>query len=347
MAYTTINKSSLHFTPKLWTGTGAENAITGVGFQPDWVWIKNRDAAENHKLYDAVRGANKVIYSNLTNAEATVTQDVKSFDSDGYTLGTESAVNASGQDIVGWNWKMNGAGSSNSDGSVTSTVSVNSTAKMSIVKFAGTGANATVGHGLGVAPNVILIKNMDASQNWFVFHKGMYDTDSSAYINLNTTDGKSQSNNVFNGTAPTSSVFTIGVTFSNGQNLIAYCFADLTGFFNSGIYTGNGNANGSFMYTGFKPEFIIMKQYGANGQGWFMKTNSLNARVGNPNDYFLSAHTTNAENTSTSFQIDMVSNGFKLRNTDGICNTNGSSYLYMAWASAPLVGSNNIPATAR
>ena len=134
MAYTTINKSSLHFTPKLWTGTGAENAITGVGFQPDWVWIKNRDAAENHKLYDAVRGANKVIYSNLTNAEASVTQDVKSFDSDGYTLGTESAVNANGQDIVGWNWKFSGSGSSNSDGTVTSgaTVSANTTAGFSI-----------------------------------------------------------------------------------------------------------------------------------------------------------------------------------------------------------------------
>ena len=218
---------------------------------------------------------------------------------------------------------------------------------MSIVKWTGTGSNATIGHGLGVAPTVVMCKRISgSSQSWFVFHKGMFDTDSTAYINLDGTTGKSQSAGVFQSTAPTSTVFSTGTSLS-ANDYIAYCFADLAGFFNSGIYTGNGNANGSFMYTGFKPEFIIMKQYGANGQGWFMKTNSLNERVGNPNDYFLKADTTDIENTSTSFQIDMVSNGFKLRNTDGICNSSGSGYLYMAWASAPLVGTNNIPATAR
>ena len=345
MAYTTVNKSTDHFKPVLYTGNGSSQNITGVGFDPDWIWTKCRSNAETHELYDKVRGATKRLVSNTTAAENT--ESYQSFITDGFAWSSSGNQNISGRTFVSWNWKFNGSGSSNSDGSVTSTVSVNSTAKMSIVKFAGTGGVATVGHGLGVAPSVILVKNLDASQNWFVCHKGMYDTDSTAYINLNTTDGKSQSNNVFNGTAPTSSVFTIGVTFTNGQNLIAYCFADLAGFFNSGIYTGNGSTNGSFMYTGFKPEFIIMKQFGANGQGWFMKTNSLNERVGNPNDYFLKADATDAENTSASFQIDMVSNGFKLKTTDGICNTNGSSYLYMAFAAAPLVGSNNVPCTAR
>jgi hypothetical protein len=199
-----INKPSEYFNTKLWTGTGAENAITGVGFQPDWVWIKNRDAAEHNKLYDAVRGATKNIYSNLANAEGTDAQSLKSFDSDGFTLGTESALNASGQDIVGWSWKANGSGVSNTDGDITSTVSANTTSGFSIVSYTGNGsAGATVGHGLGVTPKMVIVKRRDGAVNWIVYHTGIGAT---KYIQLNEDGAETlqSSYNMFNSTAPSS-----------------------------------------------------------------------------------------------------------------------------------------------
>ena len=350
MAYTTIDKSSLHFNSKPYSGGSAPNAITGVGFKPDFIWIKPRNLANSNRLHASLlTDTDYYVMSENTDAEATNNNCITSFDTDGFTLGnTDNGWNDSSYNYASWNWKAAGtSGSANSDGSISSTVSVNSTSKMSIVKWTGTGSNATVGHGLGVAPEVVMCKRLNGgTQNWYVFHKGMFDTDSTAYINLNGTDGKSQSSGPFNSTAPTSTVFSTGTSFAS-SDYIAFCFSNLTGFFKSGLYTGNGSTDGTFIYTGFKPELIIMKQYGANGQGWCMKTNSLNERVGNPNDYFLKADTYDSENTFTSFQIDMVSNGFKLRNTDGIMNTSGSGYLYMAWAKAPLVGSNNVPCTAR
>jgi len=346
MAYISFQPKD-HFNTKLFTGNGASNAITGVGFQPDWVWSKSRNQTGHHLIYDAVRGVQKFIQSSTTNAEQTNANTLTSFDSDGMTFNSADNGNATGSNGVAWCWKMNGAGSSNTDGSVTSTVSVNSSAKMSIVKFAGTGANATVGHGLGVAPSVILIKNLDASQNWFVFHKGLYDTDSTAYMNLNTTDGKSQSNNVFNGTAPTSSVFTIGVTFTNGQNLVAYCFANTKGFFKSGVYSGNNSTNGPFINTGFEPALVIVKRYGANGYNWVMLDNKRSSAQGfNPNDKWLYANTNEAEANQASNPTDFLSNGFKLNNNGSYMNQD-SDYLYMAWARESIVASNGDPGTAR
>ena len=173
MAYTTINKSSDYFNTKLYTGTGAENAISDIGFNPDWVWFKKRSASEHHFVYDQVRGALKKIAPSNTNAEGTETQTLKSFDTGGYTLGTSAEVNGSSTTYVAWNWKANGAGSSNSDGSITSTVSANTTSGMSIVKWTGTGSNATVGHGLGVAPSMIITKSLVATQEWCVYHKSI------------------------------------------------------------------------------------------------------------------------------------------------------------------------------
>jgi hypothetical protein len=348
MAYTTINKSTDYFNTKLWTGTGAENAITGVGFQPDWVWIKNRDASEHHKLYDAVRGANKVIYSNLTNAEATVTQDVKSFDSDGFTLGTESAVNASGQDIVGWNWKAGtGQGSSNTDGSINTTyTSVNTTSGFSISQYTGTGvADATVGHGLGAKVDFLLIKDLGNSSNWIVGHK---DTFTTGEIYLNQTNALSAAFGPFNKTAPTTSVFNLGtdvICNGSGRNYIAYAFATKKGFSKFGKYVGNGNANGTFVYTGFKPAFVIIKYVSpTSGVGnWNIMdtTRSPSNVVG----LAVSANTNNADDGGVF--IDILSNGFKPRSTSSNRNENGSTYIYMAFAEEPLVSSNNIPATAR
>ena len=348
MAYTTINKSTLHFNTKLYTGTDSSNAITGVSFQPDFVWLKKRSGAASHALQDAVRGNDKSLRANTTGDQYTNTF-FSSFDSDGFTVtSSESDVNANGATYVSWNWKASGSGSSNSDGSITSTVSVNSTAKTSIVKWTGTGSNATIGHGLGVAPSVVMCKRLaGGAQNWYVFHKGMFDTDNTAYINLNGSDGKSQAASVFQSTAPTSTVFSTGTSFVS-SDYIAYCFTNLAGFFKSGTYTGNGNANGAFVYTGFKPAFVIYKRYGANGDNWMMKTSELNSvSNGNQNNYYLKADENSAETTgSTATGIDFLSNGFKLRNTDTSGNTT-SDYIYMAWAKAPLVGSNNVPATAR
>ena len=339
MAYTTIKKPSDYFNTLLWTGTGAENAITGVGFQPDWVWIKNRDAAEQNKLYDAVRGATKNIYSNLTNAEGTDANSLKSFDSDGFTLGTEGSLNASGQDIVGWNWKANGSGVSNTDGSITSTVSANTTSGFSIVSWTGSGANATVGHGLGIAPKFLIVKNRSSVTSWAV----QTSTGAGFEMNLNNTEAQTATSVYWNSTDPTSSVFSVGTnaaTNNSGDNMIAYCFAPIKGFSKFGSYTGNGSTDGTFVYTGFKPAFVIVKRTNTTGS-WMMFDNKRNTF--NPEDKFLYSDLSNAEGTLTA--LDFVSNGFKFRNADTFWNASGSTYIYMAFAEEPLVGDN--PATAR
>jgi hypothetical protein len=339
MAYTTIKKPSDYFNTLLWTGTGAENAITGVGFQPDWVWIKNRDAAEQNKLYDAVRGATKNIYSNLTNAEGTDANSLKSFDSDGFTLGTEGSLNASGQDIVGWNWKANGSGVSNTDGSITSTVSANTTSGFSIVSWTGSGANATVGHGLGIAPKFLIVKNRSSVTSWAV----QTSTGAGFEMNLNNTEAQTATSVYWNSTDPTSSVFSVGTnaaTNNSGDNMIAYCFAPIKGFSKFGSYEGNGSTDGTFVYTGFKPAFVIVKRTNTTGS-WMMFDNKRNTF--NPEDKFLYSDLSNAEGTLTA--LDFVSNGFKFRNADTFWNASGSTYIYMAFAEEPLVGDN--PATAR
>ena len=347
-----INKPSEYFNTKLWTGTGAENAITGVGFQPDWVWIKNRDAVEHNKLYDAVRGATKNIYSNLTNAEGTDAQSLKSFDSDGFTLGTESALNGSGQEIVGWSWKANGAGVSNTDGSLTSTVSANTTSGFSIVRFTGNEtAGATVGHGLGVAPDVVIAKPLQRVESWRTYHK---DVGANYNLNLEGTAGASLNSSIWSNTAPNSTVVTLGENSSPNppsETCILYCFAEKKGFSKFGSYTGNGNDDGTFIYTGFKPAFVMLKEAsGASVSGsWLM--------IDNKRDTFnlagthIAANSSGAEQTAASrsptFGIDFISNGFKLRGSHDEINTSDYTYIYMAFAEQPLVGTNNIPATAR
>ena len=231
MAYSTISKPGLHFNTKLYTGTGSSNAITGVGFQPDWVWIKNRSASEEHRIHDAVRGANKLLRSNGNYAEATTTQDVMSFDSDGFTVGTETAVNASGQNIVAWNWKANGAGSANTDGTINTTAtSVNTTAGFSISKYTGTGSAATIGHGLGAVPKMIIVKSLTTTADWRVQHGSLGATKA---LDLNGTGLANTQAGNWNNTEPTNSVFsvgTFGATNTNGGTHIAFCFAEKRGY---------------------------------------------------------------------------------------------------------------------
>ena len=354
MAYTTINKSTDHFNTKLYTGSGsAGHSITGVGFQPDWTWIKSRSGTHNsanHRIYDAVRGVTKVIYSNLTNAEGTDAQGLTAFGTDGFTLGTENQSNGSSTEFVSWNWKAGGAGSSNSDGSITSTVSANTTAGFSIVKYTGnltSNTYSTVGHGLGSAPKMVIIKSMSDAEHWGVQHTGL---SSQNMINLSSTGAQTDTSSSGTLSAPTSSVFSInykGEWGNNGQEYIAYCFAEKTGYSKFGSYTGNGNADGIFLYTGFKPSWVMIKNRSTSND-WYLFDNSRdtlspNNPVGRKSLY---ANTSGAEVTRTTKDMDFVSNGIKLRTADGSQNNNNENYIFMAFGQS-LVGNNNVPCTAR
>jgi hypothetical protein len=344
-----INKPSEYFNTKLYTGDNTATSYTGVGFQPDFIWIKDRSQTADHTLIDSVRGVKKVILSNSTAAEGTdgATQGLNSFDSDGFTLGTNSnagSTNNTGDNYVAWNWLGGGTGVSNTDGSIASTVSANTTSGFSIVSYTGTApTNATVGHGLGVAPKMIIFKNRNTVTDWDIYIEPV---GAGKRLYLNTTSAEVVATNYMNDTAPTSTLFSVGDadnTNKSGSPQIAYCFAEKKGFSKFGSYTGNGNADGPFIYTGFKPAFVMFKVYSGNTGGWDMYDNK---RVTvNPNNAFLQANASGAESTSDA--VDFLSNGFKIRSTSGNQNGSGNSHIYMAFAEQPLVGTNNIPATAR
>ena len=341
-----IDKPNLHFNTKLYTGNAGTQAITGVGFQPDWIWFKMRSHADNHVAIDAVRGTNKAVYPDTQGTETTQTHYFTSFDSDGYTLGNSGIMNASGRTYASWNWKGAGSTSANSDGATNSTVSVNATAKFSIVSYVGTGSQTTVGHGLGAIPDVIFVKNRDTTEDWSVYHSA---NGAGYYQAINTTEAKQTNNNRFN-VAPTSSVFTVNTHHSvnkSGDNIIAYCFASKKGYSKFGIYTGNGNTDGTFVYTGFKPAFIIYKgRSGANAtDNWEMADNKRSLYNGVEN--VLYPNLNNAEGTGVTTRMDLLSNGFKIRTGSSDYNGNGQTYIYMAFAENPIVGSNNIPTVAR
>jgi len=343
-----INKPTDYFNTVLYVGNETDNhAITGVGFQPDFVWAKNRTVAESHNAFDSVRGATKLLIPNTTNAESTQATFLKSFDSDGFTLGTSNNINDSGANLVAWNWLAdNTSGSSNTDGSITSTVSANTTSGFSIVSYTGTGAVGTIGHGLGAEPKMIIIKSRSnpPADHWWVYHNSL-GNNQSIYLNLTNTSGSTSD---WSNTSPTSSVFTIngaqtGIGY-NGGTFIAYCFAEKKGFSKFGSYTGNGNADGTFIYTGFKPAFVMVKNT-TSATSWLMKDNKRTSSGFNPIDKRMFANESSAE--STAEDIDFVSNGFKMRTSGANPNVSGGSFIYMAFAESPLVGTNNIPATAR
>jgi hypothetical protein len=356
MAYTTINKSTDYFNTVLYTGNNTAigsggNAITGVGFQPDWVWIKRRASdAAHHAIYDAVRGTTKQLSSSQADAQTTQSEGLTTLGTDGFTIGNLGRVNEAGGDTyVSWNWKAGtGQGSSNTDGSINTTyTSVNTTSGFSISSYTGNGvAGATVGHGLGVAPKMIIIKSTTHAESWQVGHQDMNTSNPwDYYLNLDSTNAKVQQTNRFNNTAPTSSVFSLGSgdeTNSSSKSYVAYCFAEKIGYSKFGSYTGNGNANGPFTYTGFKPTWLMIKNTGANGSSWVMHDNKRDPDNICENNLDAENNTTEA-NTQ---RLDILSNGFKQRSTLGFSNSDGVNYIYMAFGQS-LVGSNNIPATAR
>ncbi|UWJ03747.1 hypothetical protein Skadi4_15 [Pelagibacter phage Skadi-4 EXVC104P] len=351
MAYTTINKSTDYFNSVLYVGNGTAigsggKTVTGVGFQPDWVWGKARsgtDAVDNHVLTDAVRGATKYLKSNTTSSETTDTETLTSFTNDGFTLGSNGQMNRNGNNCVAWNWKAGGAGSANTDGSISSTVSANTTSGFSIVTF--TGNSGTVGHGLGVKPNFIVVKSRQTggSNNWVVTHSALGTNMNDNYIILNLTDAAGSGSNTWGG-EPTTTTFTVSSGVAANDNNVAYCFAEKKGFSKFSSFVGNGNADGTFIYTGFKPAMVICKKSSASGTNWGIidnkRANSFNviSAMLNPN----SNGTEGANNN-----CDFVSNGFKWRSSDANSNASGDTYIYMAFAEAPLVGSNNVPCTAR
>ena len=349
MAYTTIDDPTQFFNTLLYTGNAADGSsttqdITGVGFQPDWVWLKSRTEANHHFLVDSVRGANKGLYSDLTNAENTSTNYLKSFASDGFQVGPDGVVNANSQSYVSWNWLAGGSASSNSDGDVTSSVSANTTAGFSIVKFTSSSSSGamTVGHGLGATPKMVIVKDIAATGNWQVYFEGI-GTANQQYLKLNATDAVTNYSGLW-GAGMTSSLIGIGVgvAVDASESDIAYCFAEKKGYSKFGSYTGNQNTDGPFVYTGFRPAWVMVKRTDSTSD-WLICDSK---RPGfNPIDDKLFPNTSQVEDPYESF--DFVSNGFKVTSAGTGHNASGANMIYMAFAESPFVNSNGAPNNAR
>ena len=333
----TIADPSAHMQTTLYTGNGTAigsggNVVTQTGnstFQPDFVWMKSRSAATDHALYDAVRGVTKEIISNSTAAESTLTEGLTTFGAAGFTTGSDAAINTNAATYVAWQWKATGAGSSNTDGTVTSTVSANQTAGFSIAKWTHTTAsNYTVGHGLGAVPKMILVKTTDQGTNWDVYHSAL--TVGNRLI-LNSTSA--QVAGYWGANSWTSSTFSIGsIRDTNSSTAIAYCFAEVENFSSIGSYTGNGSTDGPFVYTGFKPAFVMFKVSTNAPTGWAIIDNKRSNPF-NPTDGLLQPDQSGVEGTSDKW--DILSNGFKVRTTWPAVNGNGYNVTYMAFAESP------------
>ena len=358
MAYTTIDDPSAYFQTALYTGNAGTNNITFDGnsdMQPNLIWIKERGGTGSHIWVDTVRGISSsstpFIKSNSTGAEVTnnVNAFVTSSNSDGFSLGADSYftdVNKNSSTYASWNWKAGTSftndASATGIGTIDSTGSVNQDAGFSIVEWVATGSNATIKHGLSTAPSMIILKTTSVQKNWVVGH------DSIGWgknLWLNGADTVNTSSTYWNNTTPTSSVFSVGTagdTNDSGETIIAYCFADVKGFSKMISYTGNASTDGTFVYCGFKPSFILTKAT-ATGEGWQIYDNK---RLGfNVTEKVLYPNTSGSESTLPG-AVDFLSNGFKWRTGDGGVNSN-QLYVGMAFAEAPLVGTNNVPCTAR
>ena len=343
MAYTPIDKSDDYFNPVIWTGDGTSpRNITGVGFQPDLVWGKCRNSAVSHAIYDSVRGASNLLSSNSTSAEG-INPALNAFISDGFTVNSDSYLNLNANTYVGWNWLAGGTASTNTDGSIDSQVSVNTTAGFSIVSYTAPSGINTIGHGLGVTPNIIIVKVRDEVSSW------IWGQDKLGWSNrllLNATNATGSEPRFFyaNSQEPNATTWSADQNAYGNANapMIAYCFAEKKGYSKFGSYTGNGSADGTFVYTGFKPAFVLMK--GTNVNGWLIIDNKRTAY--NSDSKFLYPQASDAEE-ALSGRFDFTSNGFKLRNSWTAFNSSGQTYIYMAFAENPFVTSGGTPTTAR
>ena len=338
-AYTTVDDAGSFFNPVLYSTTGSSLAVTGAGFQPDLTWIKLRTSAQVHNLTDAVRGATKYLQSNDSAATVTNAESLKTFDSDGFTVGTDDIVNKSGNTAVSWNWKM-GTTSGLSGGTITPDgYSYSATAGQGVYEYTGGGSAGTISHGLGAVPKLMIVKRaLDDGQEWRVYH--VYNGPTKFMV-LDQYDAVGTSSINWNDTAPTSSVFTVGSSLTeSGKTMMAYIFADVQGYSKFGTFVGNNNADGPFVYTGFKPAWILLKS-STTTQGWALFDDK---RDFNDTTYKLTANTTSAE---TEINIDIVSNGFKIRDAETAINSSAVTFIYAAFAKSPFVNSSGVPNNAR
>ena len=350
MAYTNIDDPSAYFQTLLWTGNDVDGrALTNDGnsdLQPDLVWLKNRNVGYNHFLVDSSRGTSVYLSSNTTAADTTWTNLVESFDTDGFTVGDDGSQvpNHTGNTFVAWQWKANGGTtSSNTNGTITSTIQANTDAGFNIVTYTGNGANSNFAHGMGEQPDMVIVKNRTSAANWCVWHK---DLTSSYYMQLDTTI--SQQTGPWDGLNPNSGVVFIysgGLVNASGSNYVAYIFKGKQGYSKFGKYVGNGNSNGPFVYTGFKPAWVMVKQSNT-ARSWQIFDNK---RDGYNKDYMprLQADSSSAEAANTGASMDFVSNGFKIRTDQTGANQSGGTYIYMAFAENPFTTSTGVPCTAR
>jgi hypothetical protein len=350
MAYTTIDDPSAYFKVQLYTGNGSANhAITfddtDTDMQPDLVWIKNRDATDSHCVFDAVRGATKVLNPDDYAAETTDTDTLDSFTSDGFQVDADVKVNTNTEKYVAWCWKANGSGSANTAGSINTTAtSANTTSGFSILQYTGNATGgATIGHGLGVAPTFMMGKNV-SDNSWSVYWKVLGPT---KFLTLESNAAEGTSANRLNSTDPSSTLITLGSDNEANKNAteqIMYAFAPIQGFSKFGTYTGNGNADGTFVYTGFRPAWLLVKRNDAS-YNWGLQDTARDTY--NPADETLNADDAASVQTGSGQYIDYLSNGFKMRNSSSWWNGSGAEFIYMAFAEAPFVNSNGVPCNAR
>ena len=348
-----IADGSKYFQTTLYTATGSALEVNQVGnstFQPDFVWIKNRTQASGQMINDAVTGAQKFLRADLTAGQTTQTQGLVSFDSDGFSVGTNGDFNYGTDSFVGWQWLAGNGTASNTDGSITSTVSANTTDGFSVLTFAGSGGTGTVGHGLSQSPNFIIVKSRDTSNAWYTGSD--FYTTWEYYQTLNSTAAQAAGSTVWNSTAPTSSVFSIGASLNtSAEDYVAYCWHSVEGFSKIGKYTGNGSLDGPFVWCGFRPSFLMVKRTDV-ASDWFMLDNQRPGYnvIGGGGVGQLPANLTYAESSLSTYAIvDFLSNGFKVRHdmTYGYWNASGGTYIFMAFAEHPFGGDGVAPAPAR
>jgi len=354
MAYTTIDKPSLYFNGATYLGSASAVTVSSLSFQPDLVWIKDRQNGNDHCLVDAVRGVGKYLGSNLTATEVNnTTQSISSFTSTGFVTGTANPANEATSNTLGfmsWNWLANNtSGSSNTSGTITSTVAANTTAGFSIVKYTGNGTgNSTIGHGLSAVPKFIIVKSRTSADAWGTLSASFVSAADPNIVYLNITAAEADDTNVWGTSANfTSSTFTVGTwngSNANATDYIAYCWSEIKGYSKFGKYTGNGSADGTFVYTGFKPAFVIIKRSDSGVNSWHLVDNKRNTFNGMT--LYLNPNSSGAEQTYSTI-MDFTSNGFKLRDGDPTFNASGGTFIYMAFAENPFVTSGGIPVTAR
>jgi hypothetical protein len=330
----TILQGRSYMDATLYTGTGTTQVLVNQGqFKPDFVWMKGRSNVRNNNLYDSVRGTTKELTSNSTGAESTNSTGLTAFNSNGWTIGSDGGINTSSETYVGWQWQAGqGSTSSNTSGTITSTVSVNTTAGFSVVTFSNPTTGSTIGHGLGVAPKMMIVKDRGSVSNWQVYHASL---GNNANLRLNLTDAQNTPSNLWNTTTPTSTVFTFGSGFAGSYSYVVYCWAEIAGFSKFGSYTGNGSTDGPFVFTNLKPRFIMIKRTDTTSNWTILDTAREGYNVDNDPLY---PNLSDAEGTTD--LADILSNGFKLRSTDASVNANTGTYIYAAFAESPFSTNN-------